>query len=149
MNDNVNSYLEAKSVWESYATQSSEDVLLKAKKYLKKIPSLVGKGPSVTLILDLKTSRFVGFKGSFLDVFGVTYRPDMLMLDLVSNIYKSHNKLISDNFEKYLAYIFSLNPKQRSAVDLSVVFKYKKMMLIPGLVLEPLNIFQTRKRSQH
>ena len=124
--NNINEYNSTKELWESKSDTRSDKVLPKAIKYLNKIPTLVGTGPFTAIILDLKTSQIKGCVGNFKDIFGISYQEDMLMEELVSSIYPPHNALMAKHFPTYINHILTLSAKERTHVDLSVIFKYKR-----------------------
>ena len=122
----LKSYTNTKNIWEANATESNESDLLEAKNYLLNLPSLVGKGPSTTLILDLKTSQFKAVIGDFKNVLGVEYKENMNMSEVASFIHPDHSALMEKYFPTYLNHIVKLSPESRNNVDLSVIFKFKR-----------------------
>jgi DNA-binding CsgD family transcriptional regulator len=123
---NLSEYNSARKVWEGNASESPDEVLEQARKYLKKLPKIVGSGPSTSLILDLNTSEFKGYKGSFEKIFGRPFKEDMNLAELTPYIYPRHNSFMFEHFPAYLNHILSLTPKKRNQVELSVVFKYSR-----------------------
>jgi len=119
-------YTVAKSVWEIHSFKSSNKVLSQALNYLNNLPSVVGTGPAVSIILDLNTSLFKGYKGDFLKVFGRSFQTDMNLDELVSSIPQTHSDFLFRYFPTYIGHIIPLSLKNRSHVELFAEFKYRR-----------------------
>lgn len=119
-------YSSTKKLWEENSSERRNSILEKAQHYLKTLPSLVGKGPSTTVVLDLKTSQFKAFIGDFKYVMGVAYRENMNMAEVAAFIKSEHSALMAEHFPVYLNHIIPLSSEDRDNVDLSVIFNYKR-----------------------
>lgn len=119
-------YSSTKILWEENSSERRNSILEKAQHYLKTLPSLVGKGPSTTVVLDLKTSQFKAFIGDFKYVMGVEYRENMNMAEVAAFIKSDHSALMAEHFPVYLNHIIPLSSEERDKVDLSVIFNYKR-----------------------
>lgn len=149
---NINSnglsdYSSTKKLWESNSSGRCNSILEEAKHYLKNLPALVGKGPSTTVILDLKTSQFKATIGDFKYVMGVEYRENMNMAELASFIKSDHSALMAKHFPTYLNHIIPLNSEEIDKVDLSVIFKYKRINSFYWLSFRAFKYFSNNSKS--
>lgn len=123
-NDNLKAYNKAKDFWEANSLENSEGVLKEAIDYLRKLPPLIGTGPSTTILVDFSDSKFKGKTGNFEGVFGMEYKNDMGLADIVPFFYPEHNALIEKHFPTYINHLLSVGLKRRNELDVTIIFKY-------------------------
>ena len=126
INKNLNEFSPIQKVWEQQDFGKSDSLLTEAKTYIKTLPSLIGTGPSTSVILDLNQSQLLDVSGDFLGILGIEFIKNMKLNHYIPFIYPEHNTFIAKHFPTYLNYLLQASPEERKQIDLSVIFKYKR-----------------------
>ncbi|MFZ1809383.1 MAG: LuxR C-terminal-related transcriptional regulator [Cyclobacteriaceae bacterium] len=119
-------YLPIQEIWEGQNFGDATDALKEAKEYIETLSSLMGSGPYASIVLDLHQSKLAAVSGDFSSILGLDFTEGMPPDEFAQYVLPEHNSFIATHFGTYLHYVMQITPVERSNIEFSVEYKYRR-----------------------